>query len=58
MGGCDIHCPICDADSDSVTPTSDCSVCQEAINECLAGYPKLEGETEEVENVDEEFDDG
>jgi hypothetical protein len=32
-------------------------VCQEAINECLAGYPKLEGETEEVENVDEEFDD-
>lgn len=50
-----MHCAICDTDSDTVTPTTDCAVCQEAIQECLDGYPRLD--EDEVENVDEDFDD-
>lgn len=38
-----MRCAICDSDSDTVTTTTDCSTCNEAVQECLDGYPKVEG---------------
>lgn len=51
-----MRCAICDSDSDTVSPTADCAVCQEAIVDCLAGYPKLVEDEEFPEAVDEDFD--
>ena len=50
-----MHCPICDKDSDSVTLVKPCSECQEAIQECLDGYPK-DDEQADVPLLDEEWD--
>lgn len=48
-----MRCAICDSDSDTVTITDDCSECQQAISDCLAGYPSLE---DGMEIVDPEYD--
>ncbi len=48
-----MHCPICDKDSASVTLVKDCADCQEAIQDCLDGYPKEE-EEDEADDVLEE----
>jgi hypothetical protein len=53
-----MHCPICDKDSDSVTLVKPCSECQEAIQECLDGYPRddTEDNDDESEVLDESWD--
>lgn len=43
-----MHCHICDVDSNSVSLTEPCGTCQEAIYECLAGYPKLGDEEDKA----------
>lgn len=50
-----MHCPICDADSDTVTMEEPCADCQAAIQECIDGYPPLDAPVE-VELIDDEFD--
>ena len=48
-----MHCKICDRDSDSVNLVDDCAECQEAIIECLAGYPKAD---EDEPIIEEDWD--
>lgn len=49
-----MRCAICNTDSDTVTLVEDCSDCQQAIFDCLAGYPDLDN-NEEMETLDADF---
>ena len=52
-----MHCRICDKESDSVSLIEPCSECQEAIQECIDGYPKVgEADHSSPYILDEEWD--